>query len=189
MAGSTQTISEYIVHHLTNLAYGKLPGGYERLDSHGDVVSTVPDGGVWTMAHSGTETAAMGFNAIHIDSMVWSIGLGIIFCWLFRSVAKKAHLVIVRDHGATGWLLEQMPEIVGKHVAFNQISEELTNYMTTGTVVSDLLCRAGCTVARIGFGPVGPSRVDIFKGQPQYPAVSREIALLHESGVDRKADL
>ena len=90
MAGSTQTISEYIVHHLTNLTYGKLPGGYERLDAHGDVVSTVPEGGTWVMAHGGQEAAAMGFNAIHVDSMIWSIGLGIVFCWLFRSVAKKA---------------------------------------------------------------------------------------------------
>ncbi|HDY83152.1 MAG TPA: F0F1 ATP synthase subunit A, partial [Halieaceae bacterium] len=32
MAGSTQTISEYIVHHLTNLAYGKLPEGFVRED-------------------------------------------------------------------------------------------------------------------------------------------------------------
>ncbi|EAQ97609.1 F0F1 ATP synthase subunit A [Congregibacter litoralis] len=85
MAGESQTISDYIVHHLTNLTYGKLPGGYHRHDG-----STVQEGGVWTMAHGGEEAAAMGFNAIHIDSMIWSIGLGIIFCWLFRSIAKKA---------------------------------------------------------------------------------------------------
>lgn len=84
-AGETQTVSEYIVHHLTNLTYGKLPGGFERYDG-----SIVPEGGVWTMAHGGVEASAMGFNAIHVDSMIWSIGLGIIFCWLFRSVAKKA---------------------------------------------------------------------------------------------------
>jgi len=30
--GDSQTVSEYIVHHLTNLTYGKLPGGYERYD-------------------------------------------------------------------------------------------------------------------------------------------------------------
>lgn len=85
MAGDTQTISEYIVHHLTNLTYGKLPGGFHRHDG-----STVPDGGVWTMAHGGEEATAMGFNAIHIDSMIWSIGLGVFFCWFFRGVAKKA---------------------------------------------------------------------------------------------------
>ena len=85
MAGETQTISEYIVHHLTNLTYGKLPAGFEREDG-----SIIGDGGAWVMAHGGDEAAAMGFNAIHVDSMLWSIGLGVIFCWLFRRVAKKA---------------------------------------------------------------------------------------------------
>ena len=85
MAGENQTVSDYIVHHLTNLTYGKLPAGFERYDG-----SIVAEGGAWTMAHGGDEAAAMGFNAIHVDSMIWSIGLGIIFCWLFRKVAKQA---------------------------------------------------------------------------------------------------
>ncbi|MDO8860114.1 F0F1 ATP synthase subunit A [Haliea sp. E1-2-M8] len=85
MAGENQTVSDYIVHHLTNLTYGKLPEGYERYDG-----SIVADGGAWVMAHGGTEAAAMGFTAIHVDSMVWSIGLGIVFSWMFYSVAKKA---------------------------------------------------------------------------------------------------
>jgi len=85
MAGSTQTVSEYITHHLTNLTYGKLPEGFEREDG-----SIIGQGGSWVMAHGGAEASAMGFNAIHVDSMLWSIGLGIVFCWLFRSVAKKA---------------------------------------------------------------------------------------------------
>lgn len=85
MAGENPTISEYIVHHLTNLTYGKLPGGFEREDG-----SVIADGGAWVMAHGGDEASVMGFNAIHVDSMIWSIGLGIIFCWFFRSVAKKA---------------------------------------------------------------------------------------------------
>jgi len=88
-AGETQTISGYIVHHLTNLTYGKLPAGFERHAADG-AVHVVPEGGVWTMAHGAAEAQAMGFNAIHVDSMLWSIGLGIVFCWLFRSVAKKA---------------------------------------------------------------------------------------------------
>ncbi|TGD72785.1 F0F1 ATP synthase subunit A [Mangrovimicrobium sediminis] len=87
-SGETQTVSEYIVHHLTNLTYGKLPAGFER---HGaDGVHVVPEGGVWTFAHGGAEASAMGFTAIHVDSMLWSIGLGVIFCWLFTRVAKKA---------------------------------------------------------------------------------------------------
>jgi F-type H+-transporting ATPase subunit a len=85
MAGDNQTISQYIVHHLTNLTYGKLPEGFVREDG-----SIIGDGGAWVMAHGGTESSAMGFNAIHVDSMMWSIGLGLIFCWVFRSVAKKA---------------------------------------------------------------------------------------------------
>jgi F-type H+-transporting ATPase subunit a len=85
MAGDTQTVSEYIVHHLTNLTYGKLPEGFERYDG-----SVIGAGGQWVMAHGGDEASAMGFNAIHVDSMIWSVGLGVIFCWLFRGVAKKA---------------------------------------------------------------------------------------------------
>jgi F-type H+-transporting ATPase subunit a len=85
MASENQTVSEYIVHHLTNLTYGKLPQGYERYDG-----SVVGEGGAWTMAHGGAEASAMGFTAIHVDSMLWSIGLGVLFCWLFRKVAKQA---------------------------------------------------------------------------------------------------
>jgi F-type H+-transporting ATPase subunit a len=85
MAGETQTISEYIVHHLTNLTYGKLPAGYAREDG-----TIIGEGGAWVMAHSGDEASAMGFNAIHVDSMLWSIGLGVFFCWLFRRVARQA---------------------------------------------------------------------------------------------------
>jgi F-type H+-transporting ATPase subunit a len=84
-AGETQTIPEYIVHHLTNLTYGKLPGGFERYDG-----SVVSEGGSWTLAHGGAEASAMGFSAVHLDSMFWSIALGAIFFFLFRSVAKKA---------------------------------------------------------------------------------------------------
>lgn len=83
--GHEQTVSEYIVHHLTNLTYGKLPAGFVRDDG-----TVVTDAGLWTTAHGGDEIAAMGFNAIHVDSMIWSVGLGILFCWLFRAVAKKA---------------------------------------------------------------------------------------------------
>jgi len=83
--GEALTVSGYIIHHLTNLTYGKLPEGYERHDG-----SVVGSGGAWTLAHGGEEASAMGFSAIHLDSMAWSIGLGILFCWLFRRVAKKA---------------------------------------------------------------------------------------------------
>ncbi|REH40128.1 F-type H+-transporting ATPase subunit a [Paraperlucidibaca baekdonensis] len=69
MAGNS---TEYIKHHLTNLTYG----------NH-------PENG-WGFAHTAQEAAEMGFNAIHVDTMGWSIGLGILFCWLFRKAAKHA---------------------------------------------------------------------------------------------------
>lgn len=73
MAGENPaSTTEYIQHHLTNLVYG----------NH-------PENG-WGFAHGAQEAAEMGFMAIHVDSMLWSIGLGILFCWVFRSAAKRA---------------------------------------------------------------------------------------------------
>ena len=88
MAGNNPTTSEYISHHLTNLTYGKLPAGYERHDYDGNI--TVLEEATWTMAHNATEASAMGFNAIHVDTMGWSIALGVLFCWLFHRAAKTA---------------------------------------------------------------------------------------------------
>ena len=69
MAGTT---AEYIQHHLTNLTYGQLPDGS------------------WGFAGSSEEAANMGFWSINVDSMGWSIGLGLIFAFLFRKAAKNA---------------------------------------------------------------------------------------------------
>ena len=72
MAAGAQTGSEYIKHHLTNLTFGR--------DSEG----------VWKIAETAQEAQEMGFYAIHIDSMGWSITLGFIFIFLFSMVARKA---------------------------------------------------------------------------------------------------
>ncbi|WP_028292080.1 F0F1 ATP synthase subunit A [Oceanobacter kriegii] len=85
MAGNSQ---EYIAHHLTNLTFGKLPEGYVRQDHDGN--ETVLTESTWTMAHNGQEAADMGFMAFHVDSLGWSLAMGILFCWLFRKVAKSA---------------------------------------------------------------------------------------------------
>ena len=85
MATEIMTSKSYIAHHLTNLTFGKLPEGTVRYDG-----TTVGDGGVWTFAHTSeavNEASAMGFWAINVDTMVWSIGLGLFFIWLFRKVA------------------------------------------------------------------------------------------------------
>ncbi len=66
------TSTEYIKHHLTNLTYGKMPDGTLKL------------------AENAKEAQEMGFTAIHLDSMGWSIGLGIIFCTLFWFAARFA---------------------------------------------------------------------------------------------------
>ncbi len=81
MAGSA---SEYIQHHLQNLTYGKLPAGYERADG------TVIEESTWTMAHTAAEASDMGFWAVHVDSLGWAVGLGLIFLILFRMAAKRA---------------------------------------------------------------------------------------------------
>jgi|TARA_B110000967_G_scaffold183132_1_gene201597 F-type H+-transporting ATPase subunit a len=94
--GNPASTTEYIQHHLTNLVYGKLPAGYERHTDHG--VETL-QADTWTMAHGGQEATDMGFWAIHVDSMFWSIGLGSLFCWMFLRAAKKAHTGV-----PTGWL-------------------------------------------------------------------------------------
>ncbi|NOZ11139.1 MAG: F0F1 ATP synthase subunit A [Gammaproteobacteria bacterium] len=72
MAGGTQTASEYIKHHLQNMTYGQLPDGS------------------WGLAHNAQEAKEMGFMAVHVDTMFWSILLGGFFLWLFRKVAKNA---------------------------------------------------------------------------------------------------
>ena len=71
MAGDTITSTEYIQHHLTNWTFGKHPDGH------------------WGFAHSAQEATEMGFWAVHVDSMLWSILLGALFIFLFRKAAKN----------------------------------------------------------------------------------------------------
>jgi len=87
MAGESQSSAEYIQHHLQNLTYGKLPAGYERHSYDGQTYTLQE--AKWTWAHGSDEAAAMGFNAIHVDSLAWSFALGVLFCGLFAFVARK----------------------------------------------------------------------------------------------------
>jgi len=66
------TSSGYIKHHLTNLTFGQHPDGS------------------WGIAHSVQEAGEMGFWAINLDTMFFSIGLGVLFLWLFRKAALRA---------------------------------------------------------------------------------------------------
>ena len=62
------TTSEYIKHHLTNASMCNTENGIA-------FNKACADAGFWTW---------------HVDTLAWSIGLGILFLWFFRSVAKKA---------------------------------------------------------------------------------------------------
>ncbi|TCS44054.1 F0F1 ATP synthase subunit A [Reinekea marinisedimentorum] len=82
--GGYHNSAEYIQHHLTNLTYGKIEEGVTLCDG------SIAEHAHWGFAHCASEAAAMGFNAIHVDSMLWSIGLGAIFLLFFWRVGKKA---------------------------------------------------------------------------------------------------
>jgi F-type H+-transporting ATPase subunit a len=72
MASESLTAHDYIQHHLTNLTLG-----------------WHPEEGI-TFAHSAQEASEMGFWALHVDSMLWSIGLGYLLFRLGRKVAEQA---------------------------------------------------------------------------------------------------
>ena len=80
------TSTAYLKHHLQNMVFGKLPAGYERHD--GSVLAQ----DAWTLATSPEEAVDMGFWSLNVDSMGWSIGLGLIFVLIFRKVAKSMTL-------------------------------------------------------------------------------------------------
>jgi F-type H+-transporting ATPase subunit a len=71
-AGEPLTTTGYIKHHLQNLTLGVHPDGHMGF------------------AHNAQEAKAMGFWAIHVDTMFWSIFLGALFLWLFHKAARKA---------------------------------------------------------------------------------------------------
>ena len=72
MASENPTSTEYIQHHLQNLTLGVHPDGTIGI------------------AHGAAEAREMGFWAIHLDTMFWSIGLGVLFLFFFYKAASKA---------------------------------------------------------------------------------------------------
>lgn len=85
MATEGQTSTQYIQHHLQNLAYGKLEAGYVRAD--GSVVEQAS----WTLAHSSKEAADMGFWAIHLDTIGWSVFLALVLGFIFSRATSTAN--------------------------------------------------------------------------------------------------
>ncbi|NVF13867.1 F0F1 ATP synthase subunit A [Vreelandella maris] len=71
-AGNEVSSTYYIQHHLQNLTFGNHPVNG------------------WSLAHSAEEASEMGFWAIHLDTMGWSIAMGLLFIWIFRKAGKMA---------------------------------------------------------------------------------------------------
>ncbi len=90
-----QTAGEYIRHHLTNLTLGRHPDGH------------------WGFAHDADEAREMGFWAIHLDTMFWSIGLGVLFLWLFKKVADS---ITAGEPGPLQNFVEVMIEFINENV-------------------------------------------------------------------------
>lgn len=67
-----ETATDYVRHHLGFLKFGQKPDGS------------------WGLAHSQEEALEMGFWGIHVDSMLMSILLGVIFMGIFFFVSRKA---------------------------------------------------------------------------------------------------
>lgn len=95
MASESLTSTAYIKHHLQNLAFGKHPDGS------------------WGFAHNAEEAREMGFWAIHVDTMLWSILLGALFVWSFHKAAQKA-----TSGTPSGWLnfVEWVVEFIDDNV-------------------------------------------------------------------------
>ena len=72
MSSEALTTTGYIKHHLQNLTFGQHPDGS------------------WGLAADAAEAREMGFWAIHLDTMFWSVFLGVLFLWFFRKAAVKA---------------------------------------------------------------------------------------------------
>jgi F-type H+-transporting ATPase subunit a len=69
--GHGSSAGEYIQHHLTNLQVCRVEGAW-----------------VWNSTEN--PAACQGtFYALNVDSMGWSLFLGVVFAWLFRKVAKR----------------------------------------------------------------------------------------------------
>jgi len=69
--GHAETADEYIQHHLTNLQACRVEGQW-----------------AWNSA-ANPNVCKGNFWTINVDTMAWSIVLGLVFCILFRKVAKS----------------------------------------------------------------------------------------------------
>ncbi len=89
MASESITSTEYIKHHLQNLTFGKLPDGTLGL------------------AQDPEQAKAMGFWAIHLDTLGFALLLGILFLYFFSRVAKSATINVPGgSQNFVEWIIE-----------------------------------------------------------------------------------
>ena len=72
MSAEKLSSSEYIKHHLQNLTYGRLPDGS------------------WGLAQTAEQAKEMGFWAVHLDTLGFAFGLGVLFLFFFHRAAQRA---------------------------------------------------------------------------------------------------
>ncbi|MEI5640064.1 MULTISPECIES: F0F1 ATP synthase subunit A [unclassified Pseudoalteromonas] len=91
MAAEEVTLSSHIQHHLTNAKMCSTDTGLA-------FNKACADSGFWTW---------------HIDTLAWSIGLGLIFLWIFRSAANKSTTGVP---GKFQCFIEMIVELVASNV-------------------------------------------------------------------------
>jgi len=91
MAAEELTLQSHIQHHLTNAKICSTENGIA-------FNKACSEAGFWTW---------------HIDTLAWSIGLGILFLMIFRSAAKKAHTGVP---GKMQCFIEMIIELVSTNV-------------------------------------------------------------------------
>jgi F-type H+-transporting ATPase subunit a len=94
MAAGETTISSHIQHHLTNA---------KMCSVNGETVFN-------------KACSESGFWVLHIDTLAWSIGLGILFLWLFRIAAVKASKDTLAVPGKFQCFVEMLIEFIDSSV-------------------------------------------------------------------------
>ena len=89
MSAHAHTASEYIKHHLSHLTFGRLPDG------------------TWSIAHDAAQAKQMGFLALNLDTLGFSILLGALVLAMFHAVAKRATVAVPDGmQNFVEWLVE-----------------------------------------------------------------------------------
>jgi F-type H+-transporting ATPase subunit a len=97
-------VTDYIQHHLQNMCFGQLPAGYARQGHHGEEQL---EHATWTLAQTSKEAKDMGFWSVHVDSLGWSVVLGLLFSFLFAKAARNMNAGVPKGwQSFVEWVIE-----------------------------------------------------------------------------------